>query len=181
MKLLYIKTMKMAFLGVIPLLLLSGAGNQWIEYNYFKEKKLMVKFGDNEIQVKSDFVFKEEIEVLPNGSQFTTIIISVPKKINGLQELEELEFVIADSNRPIMGSVNYSIGEVPSFFGHGSKVFGVANYEIWGELPFFATSGNVRISHKEKEHLFGYIQMECHNQNGEKVKIRGPFAAQRSK
>jgi hypothetical protein len=180
MKLFIVKITKMILLGFTPLLLISSAGGEGILEHGFKGMELLVTFGEDEICLPYGLVYQERLSALEDGSFFPSLVISVPKNTCAPQGHKAMELVISQGDGREIGKGQYSITGVSSFLEPYSNVFGVANYDAWGELPFFATSGEIRIAHKEDQQIYGYLQMVCENQKGDQLTIEGPFMAQRS-
>lgn len=180
MKLFIVKITKMMLLGFTPLLLISNAGGEGILEHGFKGTELLVTFGEDEICLPYGLVFQERVAALEDGSFFPSLFISVPKNAFAPQGHKALELVISKGDGNEIGIGQYPVSGVSSFLEPYSNVFGVTNYDAWGELPFFATSGQIRIAHKEDQQIYGYVHMVCENQKGDQLTIEGPFMAHRS-
>ena len=177
MRLLYSKIFKTVLFGVMPILLISGTSGDWKLNGGSDDDALIASYGEQKVDIPSGWVFREKVEALPDGSLYPTLMLTVPEQSHRSKGFKDLQLVISDRQRANIDNGNYQISGVSSFLEHITHVFGVANYEVWGELPFFATAGNVRINYKEEQQMFGYVHLECQNQNGERIVINGPFVA----
>ena len=71
----------------------------------------------------------------------------------------------------------YNVNSIDGFLNHFNGVFVVANIAELGEMPFFATEGNVRITELSKKSVQGKLNVELSNAEGQKIKIAGNFEA----
>ncbi len=70
-------------------------------------------------------------------------------------------------------------GNIEGFLNYFDGVFGFANLNEFGELPFFAKNGAVTIDNIEDKILKGSINVVFENINEESVAIAGNFIALR--
>ena len=90
-----------------------------------------------------------------------------------------LDFYIADqkyNNGVELG--DYRISEnVEGFFKEFQGVFGVADIDQFGELPYFTEAGLITINKIQQETLAGHLQLVLSNNKGETIQVEGKFVA----
>ncbi|TLF46314.1 hypothetical protein FEK29_00620 [Maribacter aurantiacus] len=69
----------------------------------------------------------------------------------------------------------YQVGKVDGFLNGFEGIFGFFTHNDYGEKPFFANSGIVRILSLEDNRIQGYMDVTLVNDYGKKIRISDTF------
>ncbi len=133
--------------------------------------------GAHDLELNGRINFESALEVTANGSYFATLKLNLES--SSKDRRHSMGFLISKQDRakPI-GAGTYRISrDIDGFLNRFDGVFGFANIEADGELPYFATRGKVGILRLTKNKLRGSIDIELENANGKQLIIRGDFTA----
>ncbi|ASV30025.1 hypothetical protein [Maribacter cobaltidurans] len=158
-----LKIFRFSLLGILPFLLISNSG---------KEMNMEVVAINNENLIPSELNFGYSTEESIEGTKFkklTLVFQDITKKnrielIMGTTD-EEVDFQHGD----------FTIKEVEGFLHGYEGVFGYFTNSEFGEKPFFAKNGFVRILNLDDDHIEGYMDLTLVNDYGKKIRISDTF------
>jgi len=135
--------------------------------------------GESELKLEGIINFETEIKRSSIGEEYTTLKLSLTdgKQLPG----HSLGFFLSKHNQFVeIGNGRHEIsGNIEGFLNYFDGVFGFANVNEFGELPFFARNGAVTIDNIEDKILKGSINVVFENINEESIAITGNFVALR--
>jgi len=174
-----LKTLKISFWIMLPLLFISGTkGNQdFYVSNYFEDSYELQATGVLEQQLCGVVYFENTLQTNNQGTQFSTLSLKFIS--NGLSDQHSIELLISKQNQssPIKKG-KYGVSEdIEGFLNDFDGVFGFANVGSLGEEPFFAKKGKVVITQISELGLKGYMDITLKCNNGNKIFINGSFSA----
>ncbi len=114
-----------------------------------------------------------------NKNQNSTSILKLKLACEDNTFEHSIEFLIAKentSNQISKGSYLVS-QENRGFLNNFEGVFGFANINSLGELPFFAKSGEVHIDFADDITVVGTLNVSLQNANGKSINLTGDFVA----
>lgn len=158
-----IKIVKYVFLGIMPLLLISNSGN-----------KLRMEFSPamNDNLIPSNLEFDWDIEELETGS----ILNKMSLVFNDVGDTCRMELVMKTKDRKeSLNEHEFKIQKVASFLNNNEGVFGYFIHKDYGEKPFFADSGFIRILRLEENRIQGFMDVTLVNDYGKKIRISDNF------
>lgn len=177
----FIKSLKVGLLVILALIFTSSNS---IEEK--SDKKILVGgiymlniAGEREIKLEGTLNFETAIERSSNGKEYSVLKLF----LNDGQELpvHSLGFFLSKQYQSMkIGDGRYEISEnIEGFLNYFDGVFGFANINEFGELPFFAKNGAVTIDNIKDKILEGSINVVFENINKESVAVTGNFIALR--
>ena len=120
-------------------------------------------------------VFETATETTSKGVPFSTLKL----KFNSSESVfsHSLEFLIAKENtEKILDKGRYDvIRNQNGLLNYFDGVFGFANINVLGELPFFAKSGKIQINHLDKNMIAGSLDIRLNNAVDQSIHIKGNF------
>ena len=138
--------------------------------------EIVVK-GDTPLLLRGTVNFESQPAITREGMSYTKWNIRLRNHEGGDRHF--LDFYLVDalsSNALDKGS--YHITEnVESFFSEFKGVFGFADIDQLGELPFFSRQGRITIFEVGEKSLTGTLQLELRNASGKKIALEGNFMA----
>ncbi len=137
-------------------------------------------FGDRNLDLKGTTEFETVVETLADGRHLSTLKLSL--KNDKSEPSHTLGFLISkenDSGQLHPGSYKIS-KNIDGFLNNFDVVFGFANIEVLGELPFFAERGQIIVFEIGKDNLRGNLNIALRNANGNRLIVKGNFKAVRS-
>lgn len=124
----------------------------------------------------SVFVNIDEV-VLEDGKSYTTMNL----KLEGDGEVERhlLEIYIADPeiSRPFTKRTYAVTENIQGFINDFRGVFGFADIDRFGELPFFTKKGQISIFHTDHKRMAGNLKLTLMNTLGRTIELEGDFTA----
>jgi hypothetical protein len=134
-----------------------------------------------EFSLKGNVVFERKMEISNSGRTYSVIEL----QMTGLEAYmhHSMGFLMGrqGNNSPIRKGTYSFDKDIDGFLGQFEGVFGFANFQEYGEQPFFAKSGKLIIHHMDEEALIGSLSVSMDNARGETVVIAGDFNAKTSK
>lgn len=172
-----IKLMRIIFLGVLPLLLISSAG---------KDTKLIpvVLNGTYMLQVEEGLLhnvsgvisFSTVMETSSNGRCFSVLALNFLG--DGAVLPHHMQVMVSkENNTNTLPLGNYKVGTVDSFINPSNGIFAAFSSDVLGEQLYFTKNGNIRITHFCKTSVKGTLSLVLENQTGKIIRIKGNFDA----
>lgn len=157
---------KIACLGLLPIFLLSSsrATNYTVTENLIDlvDKKLVPK----------NMVWTMEIEEDKKGISYRKMNVS----FLGDEHSGRLELHVRDRYEgEVVEDEIFMIHPIDGFLEGFEGVFGIYTDDEFGEAPFFAHNGYIRISNREGHRVRGYLDVTLRNNNGETIRIADAF------
>lgn len=163
----FYKTIKYTIFGFLPLLLISSSA-----------KNLDLELGNvlvnNVYLIPGKVDFKLGIELGENGDKFKRLNLVFTN--TDTERKNSLELVLR-SKYKIQGDEEeiYKINHIDGFLDGFEGVFGVYTHDDFGEMPFFANKGFVRIESLNENNVQGYLDLTLKNNNGRTIRISDSF------
>lgn len=133
--------------------------------------------GDFNLELKGEIHFETALKISGDGTPFSILELNLEN--DKKESRHSMGFLISEQNRP--KGISEGIYKVPKdidgFLNYFDGVFGFANIEGMGELPFFAQKGRITIHRIHESSLRGTIEVTMQNSNGKKVNVIGDFTA----
>ena len=129
-------------------------------------------FGQEAIWLSGDLAFATGMETSAEGEQRTALNLYL-EDWDGAQN-HSLDLYISDIEAGPMHKVTEKID---GFLNDFKGVFGFANIDSFGELPYFTKAGEITISRIEGEELRGSLDLVLTNSDGNEIEVRGDFTA----
>lgn len=133
--------------------------------------------GRNEIKLEGNINFETSIERSLNGKEYTILKLFLD---DGHElPVNSLGFFLSKQYESMkIGLGRHKISEnIEGFLNYYDGVFGFANINELGELPFFAKNGTITIDNIDDKILKGSIDVFFENPDDEIVGINGKFIA----
>ena len=173
MKKKYIRPIGIAFLAITTILSTSfipleeSAASLWPE------------LGRYELTVEGQEVLCLQGNIFYNSTQNQLSAWNLVLRDESKEAEHALDFYIADQNNHNgVEQGNYPITEnIEGLFKEFRGVFGFAEIDQLGELPYFTEEGRITINKIQKETLTGHLQLTLSNNNGETIRVEGKFIA----
>lgn len=174
-----IKTFKIALWIIAPVILISNINfdrGLSSEAVYSEECSLLAKGHMNEI-LTGVMEFETTSEKVGNGISFSVLKLRLLNK--QVNPEYTMEFLISKQNKTgQIPSGSYGIAKDDTgLLNYFDGVFGFANINSLGELPFFATNGEITIAHSDSESVLGSMNVTLKNNDGKKFVLSGDFIA----
>lgn len=138
--------------------------------------------GDIQRDFEGVIDFETVVVISSKGIKYSTLKLNLKNHEN--QQVHSMQFLISKEN---MGEQQITTGaykvanDIDGFINCFDGVFGFANIRSFGELPFFANSGKIRIEYINQDVLKGTIVVAMNNAKNKKINIQGNFTANRKK
>lgn len=131
--------------------------------------------GELKEDLKGDFNFEKAIKVA-DGHVFSTLTL----KLENEALHHSVEFIISKKDLESESLVGtYEVSEkIGGFLNPFDGVFGYADINDLGELPFFADSGRIRIREISEGTLSGTMSVTLKNAKGNSIVLEGAFASE---
>lgn len=176
---LFIKTAHIGLWAIVLIFLVSEIklNNNVIDENFFHGDYSLQATGNLNQKLVGVVNFETAIETANNGDTFSVLKLNLG---NTEEELNHsMEFLIAKENRTkhISKGTYQVLRDVDGFLNYFDGVFGFANIDTLGELPFFAKSGEIRIESIDQDELVGTLRLLLKNTNGKSIRLKGNFVA----
>lgn len=162
------KTIKIAILGMVPIFLIAGSAD-----------KSLINSGYTDISTaNSDYVVFSEKEWNIEINQYLEPSPNRKLKLAFYDSNVDGGIELTLSSKYMNESFSNQVFEIRPIDGfidgfHG--VFGVFTHKDYGEKPFFAKDGFVRIDSLEEKKVQGYLEITFKNDNGKIIKISDTF------
>ncbi len=179
--------MKLRFLAVLALGILLIISLVLVRFSYKTHSVVislpaegsyqLVARGTDTMSYSGIVQFKNKSYISPKG--ITHRILELGLVHGEKEEAEFISFII--SSDPGVDSFRKGIykitNNIDGFLSDFEGVFGFANIEQEGELPFFASEGTLQLYDIEEERITGGINATFSNSLGETIAIEGHFVA----
>ena len=175
----FLRIGRMLFWTVMPMLFVS--------HNPIEERTIiqsisnagyrLMATGDLQEELKGDFNFETNVKIANDGTKFSTLVL----RLENDRMDHAVEFLISKKDRDaneFRGT--YEVSEnINGFLNPFEGVFGYADIEELGELPFFAANGEVNIEEIDGALLTGTLSVTLKNATGAMINLKGSFASQK--
>lgn len=179
MKQIILRIAALSLFGMFCVFLISQAKmNSTILYNQDSIGKYALQSTGNLSQfLDGKMNFESTIEIDRNSNTTSILKLKLDGDDNDLTH--SMEFLISKENtNEQISKGSYLISQDPiGFLKNFDGVFGFANINALGELPFFAKSGEVRIDFVDDFTVKGMLNVSLRNANGKSINIEGDFVA----
>ena len=138
--------------------------------------EIVVK-GENPIYLKGFVDFKSQAATSRQGEPYTKWNIRLRNHQGADRHF--LDFYLVNTfSTDELDTGSYPITEnIESFFDEFKGVFGFADIDRLGELPYFSKQGRITIIDADEESLTGSLQLELRNAAGKMIAVEGSFSA----
>ena len=127
---------------------------------------------NNENLIPSELNFGYSVEESIEGNTFkklTLVFQDIAKK-------NRIELIMGTTDREVdFQDGDFTIEKVEGFLHGYEGVFGYFINSEFGEKPFFAKNGFVRILSLDDDHIEGYMDLTLVNDHGKKIRISDTF------
>ena len=121
--------------------------------------------------------FESLIQIDDSRHSTSILKLKLDSEENGLPHTVEFLISQENTNKPVSKG-SYLISQDPNgFLNNFDGVFGFANINSLGELPFFAKSGEVRLDFVDDFMVKGMLNVNLRNGNGKSINLEGDFVA----
>lgn len=181
MYLLAIRIIKSTLLFALLILFTSGKSNEEVVNKLIKNGSYVIyTTGDVDKEFKGLVDFETNLISSNNGGSYNTLRLNLKGQTNHHGQF--IQFLISKEHNEI-GHINngtYKVEkEIEGFINCFNGVFGFANGDSFGEYPFFANKGRIKIEYINKNTLKGTIFVLMRNADKKEIKIQGSFIANR--
>lgn len=176
----FIKIAKICVWVFVPMIFISGTK---LNYKTLEENNLF--YGEYAFQVSGSLNqnlvgainFETTTKTTVNGVIFSTVQLILDNDYQNVSH--SMEFIISKEN--VSGQISNGSYEVSrdfdGFLNYSDGVFGFANIDTLGELPFFTKNGKIEIEYLSDTILVGTLQVRLRNANNELINLKGDFVA----
>jgi hypothetical protein len=177
------KSVKVAIWAILVLFVSSNGIPKDPNWNYGLAQGTydLHTMSGREFSLKGNVLFERKKEISNSGRTYSVIEL----EMTGLDEYmhHSMGFLMGrqGNNNPIRTGTYTFNREIDGFLGQFEGVFGFANFQDYGEQPFFAKSGKLIIRYMNEETLVGSLSVSMDNARGETVIIAGDFNAKSKK
>lgn len=174
---------RIGLLCTMPLFLISniGVGGGLGDTGLLEGSYSLLASGNLNQELKGAISFKTKIHTTAYGNPFSTLELKLNNDEDNARH--SMGFLISEKNQAREISVgSYAVaGNIEGFLNNFDGVFGFANVDAMGELPFFAQKGRIVITDITDDILKGKMEITLHNSKGKLFKIKGDFRAVRNR
>ncbi|MFD0796046.1 hypothetical protein ACFQZJ_01125 [Maribacter chungangensis] len=172
-----IKTIKIIFLGFLPLLLISNTSKDTeLMPLVLSGTYLLEVDGNTDYKIAGDISFRSLNKISSTGTVFSVLKLNFNGEKSELPH--DMEIVVCkESKTNSLPLGNYKVNTVESFLNPSDGVFGAFSSNTLGEKLFFTKKGGVRITHVSNTNVKGTLSMVLLNSKGETINIKGDFDA----
>ncbi|MGI9547307.1 MAG: hypothetical protein ACR2MM_08730 [Flavobacteriaceae bacterium] len=135
----------------------------------------LVVSGNNTLYLKGSVAIEAGEMVSSEGDFYPTLNLKLLK--NGKDNGQFLNLYMANPklSHPLKTG-NYAVTEnIDGFIRDFKGVFGFADIDHFGELPFFSEQGQITICDTENRRVSGRLQLKLSNSAGEIIEVKGSF------
>ena len=135
--------------------------------------------GNQSMALQGSIVFSTAIDFPTNGKPYSTINLELRNNEN--ENSHSMGFLISKQNwDKELKRGKYKVPvKIHGFIKDFEGVFGFANFQEMGEIPFFTQKGKIEISHIGQKLLHGELELSLENADGNQLNIVGEFTATR--
>ncbi len=177
----FIKAIKIGLLAMMPLFLISNTKVEgYLDDTMILEGSYSLQVrGNLNQELKGVVSFETNIKAAADGTPFSTLELKLSN--SSYRVRHSMGFLISRQNRSHEITVGtYRVAEnIDGFLNDFDGVFGFANLDAMGELPFFAQKGKIIITRLTEDTLEGSMVVTLYNSNGKLIKVNGNFTATR--
>lgn len=175
----FIKAIKIGLLALMPLFLISNAKvDSFLEDAVLLEGSYSLQASGNLNQeLRGGISFKTDIKTATDRTSFS--ILELKLKNDSDKIGHSMGFLISRQNQSheITVGTYRVVEDINGLLNNFEGVFGFANVDVMGELPFFAQKGKIVITHLTKDTLEGSIMVTLRNSRKKTIKVNGHFMA----
>ena len=172
------KLFKISTVILIPLLFLSGVKPDYVKVT--KDVKLVGSYslrstGTINSNFTGDIVFETSEHNSNENESFSTL------KLKLVDYNHSMDFLISKKNasHKISPGTYKVTNDSDGFLNYFEGVFGYANIDESGEMPFFTSEGEIKIKYIDSKTVHGFLKIDLDNANNESIHIEGNFIAKK--
>ncbi|WP_394747793.1 hypothetical protein [Spongiimicrobium salis] len=173
----FLRMGRILFWTIVPMLFVSHnpVGEEVVVQSLLNSSYHLKATGDLEEDLVGDFDFETATKIANDGTKFSTLVLRLEN--NKLDHA--VEFLISKKDMEANAfKGTYEVSEnINGFLNYFDGVFGYADIDALGELPFFASKGRISIQEIDKDMLSGTLSVTLRNAKGEMINLVGSFAA----
>lgn len=175
----FLKLTKISLWVLVPIIFISGTkfNGSNTGKDFFSGEYIFQTSGILNQNLMGIVNFETITEVKANGERYSILKLS----LNNLDQSEKHTMQFLISKPDSFGQISrgtYDINKSQnSFIDNFDGVFGFADIEILGELPYFAKSGEIQISGIDEASLRGTLKLKLKNADNNFFDINGDFVA----
>ena len=173
----------------VPLFILSIVAITSLCISYVLPEKLMdeISLEDGAYELTSSgelslnlsgFAYLNTDDVISeDGSLYTTVKLELENEEEADKHFLDIYITDSGINQPFVKRT-YAISEnIDGFINDFQGVFGFANIDRLGELPFFTKEGYISIFHSDHHRMAGNLKLTLMNTIGQTIELEGDFIA----
>lgn len=174
---LLIKIARLTFLGVLPLFLTSSTGNNIKLRAPLEQGTHTIIITGAQTQELTGRIKFETITPYGKESKKNNLLklCFIGEGDAAVYTMELLVSKAGDTNGVSVG--NYKVAQVDSFLSPFDGVFGAFSSDEFGNKPFFASDGIVRIVRYDETRAIGVLDLRFKDCSGNRFSIAGAFDA----
>lgn len=172
-----IKIARLFFLGLMPLIIISSAGNDTELAPLLPQGTYSLEVeGSTYRQLKGTIDFNILSETSQKGNCFSVLKLSFNGREGSVSH--EMELILSKENKSNNIPLGrYKVENVDSFLDSFSGIFGALSCDEIGDKAFFASYGGVRIAQCNKNFVKGTLNLVMEDPMGQKLTVKGIFDA----
>lgn len=171
------KIIRISFLGLLPLLLISSTGKDLNKLPLVLSGTYVLEVeGNSDYRLSGAISFSSKSKISSKGTVFSVLRL----KFNGTEAALPHDMEVVVCKEYITDDLplgNYKVSRVESFLNPSNGVFGAFSSDTLGENLFFTKKGHVRITHFCSTSVKGTLSMVLLNVKGESIIVKGDFDA----
>lgn len=133
--------------------------------------------GSSQLHINGPVTFKTGEAVSGEGMPYPTLKLKLQNQAKSHRNFLDLYLSDPKLSNPIEKGTYAITEQVEGFFKDFKGVFGFAEIDHFGELPYFSRKGRITIYDAEKEYLSGCLELILSNTLGEIIEVKGNFVA----
>lgn len=135
----------------------------------------LVVSGSNELYLKGSVLLDASSRISEKGTSYPEIRLRLIGEDGNHSNFIDLFLATPDLSYPLKGGTYVITENVKGLFRDFDGVFGFADLDHFGEMPFFSKEGKITIVEADDELLLGSLKMELGNTQGQLIEIEGNF------
>ena len=135
----------------------------------------MVISGTNELYLTGSVFLDTTRRVDDRGKTYPEIRLRLKGDGASQNNFVDLFLATPELSFPLSGGTYTVTENVRGLFRDFDGVFGFADLDQFGEIPFFSRQGKISLMQANNELLLGSLKMELGNTHGEVIEIEGNF------
>ncbi|MEX0289605.1 MAG: hypothetical protein AB3N14_10895, partial [Flavobacteriaceae bacterium] len=178
------RTILNKFLKVITWIVLPFFFTSYVSPEIYGEDNFIVDgnynlkaSGSHNLELSGIISFRTAIQYSDHNKPFSTLKLDLHSDQN--DNKHSLGFLICEQNseRELRPGKYKVPNKIEGLLNNFDGVFGFANFQELGEIPFFAQNGRINITRIGPKVLHGTIEVTLKNAEGKQLNINGDFTA----